>query len=48
MLFTGDKIDGREAEQLGLVLKAVPADRLDEEVDRRSRTASPPCRRTSS
>ena len=33
MLFTGDKIDGREAEKLGLVLKAVPADRLDEEVD---------------
>ncbi len=33
MLFTGDKIDGREAEKLGLVLKSVPADRLDEEVD---------------
>jgi len=33
MLFTGDKIDGREAEKLGLVLKAVPADRLEEEVD---------------
>jgi enoyl-CoA hydratase len=33
MLFTGDKIDGREAEKLGLVLKAVPADRLDEEVE---------------
>jgi enoyl-CoA hydratase len=33
MLFTGDKIDGREAEKLGLVLKAVPANRLDEEVD---------------
>ena len=33
MLFTGDKIDGREAQTLGLVLKAVPADRLDEEVD---------------
>ena len=33
MLFTGDKIDGREAEKLGLVLKAVPAARLDEEVE---------------
>jgi enoyl-CoA hydratase len=33
MLFTGDKITGKEAEQLGLVLKAVPADRLDDEVD---------------
>ena len=33
MLFTGDKIDGREAEKLGLVLKAVPAGKLDDEVD---------------
>jgi enoyl-CoA hydratase/carnithine racemase len=33
MLFTGDKITGTEAAALGLVLKAVPADRLDDEVD---------------
>src|SRR3954454_10867314 len=33
MLFTGDKITGIEAAALGLVLKAVPANRLDEEVD---------------
>jgi enoyl-CoA hydratase len=33
MLFTGDKITGREAQELGLVLKAVPADKLDDEVD---------------
>lgn len=33
MLFTGDKIDGREAEKLGLVLKAVPEKDLDEEVE---------------
>ncbi len=34
MLLTGDKIDGREAERLGLVLKAVPAQDLDAEVER--------------
>jgi len=33
MLFTGDKISGREAEAMGLVLKAVPEDRLDAEVE---------------
>ncbi len=33
MLFTGDKIDGREAAELGLVLKAVPDAQLDEEVE---------------
>lgn len=33
MLFTGDKIDGRQAEKLGLVLKAVPASQVDEEVE---------------
>lgn len=33
MLFTGDRIKGREAEAMGLVLKAVPEDRLDAEVE---------------
>ena len=34
MLFTGDKVSGREAAEMGLVLKAVPADELDAEVER--------------
>jgi len=33
MLFTGDRITGREAEEMGLVLKATPDDRLDKEVE---------------
>ena len=31
MMFTGDKISGREAAEMGLVLKSVPDDRLDVE-----------------
>ena len=33
MLFTGDKISGKEAEAMGLVLKSVPAAQLDDEVE---------------
>ncbi len=33
MLFTGDKITGIEASELGLALDAVPAEKLDERVD---------------
>ncbi|MDP6927820.1 MAG: crotonase/enoyl-CoA hydratase family protein, partial [Rhodospirillales bacterium] len=33
MLFTGDRITGREAEEMGLVLKAIPDDQLDKEVE---------------
>ena len=33
MLFTGDRITGAEAAEMGLVLKAVPDDRLDAEVE---------------
>ncbi|KAF9888853.1 hypothetical protein FE257_008222 [Aspergillus nanangensis] len=32
MLFTGDLISGKEAEAMGLILKAVPADELEEAV----------------
>ncbi|MEX0318960.1 MAG: crotonase/enoyl-CoA hydratase family protein [Ruegeria sp.] len=33
MLFTGDKISGSEAAEMGLVLKAVPAEQLDDAVE---------------
>jgi len=33
MLFTGDKITGREAAEMGLVLKSVPAEQLDDAVE---------------
>lgn len=33
MLFTGDKITGREAADMGLVMKSVPADQLDDAVE---------------
>ncbi|CAF4780423.1 unnamed protein product, partial [Rotaria magnacalcarata] len=34
MLLTGDKINGIEAEKLGLVLKSVPQEQLNDEVER--------------
>lgn len=33
LLLTGKYIDGKEAERIGLVMKAVPADKLEEEVN---------------
>ncbi len=33
MLFTGDRVNGREAEAMGLVLKAVPDNELNDEVE---------------
>jgi len=33
MLFTGDTVSGREAESMGLILKAVPDDHLDKEIE---------------
>jgi enoyl-CoA hydratase len=37
MLLTGDFVDGKTAERIGLALKAVPASELDAEVDRLAR-----------
>lgn len=34
MLFTGDLVDGKEAKELGICLKCVADDKLDEEVDK--------------
>ncbi len=34
MLFTGDKISGTEAEKMGLILKAVQKDQIDNEVEK--------------
>lgn len=43
MLLTGDLIDGKEAERIGLVSQAVPADALDDEIDKlAARMASVP------
>ena len=33
LLLTGDAVDGRTAERIGLIHKAVPADRLEAEVE---------------
>jgi enoyl-CoA hydratase len=43
MLFTGDRITGRQAADMGLVLEAVPEDQLDDRVERlAARMASVP------
>ncbi len=38
MLFTGNSVDGKMAEKIGLVWKAVPKDNLEEEVNRLAET----------
>jgi enoyl-CoA hydratase len=40
MLFTGDKIDGKEAQRMGLAYKSVPPEQLDEEVESLARRIS--------
>lgn len=43
MMFTGDKVSGKEAEEMGLILKSVPQEKLDGEVEAMaSRMASVP------
>ncbi len=37
MMFTGDPVSGKQAEQIGLVAKAVPESRLEEEVQKLAR-----------
>ena len=41
LLLTGKTIDGKEAERVGLITKAVPADLLMQEVDEMALTVSP-------
>ncbi|MBA3030944.1 MAG: enoyl-CoA hydratase/isomerase family protein [Desulfobacterium sp.] len=40
MLLTGKTIDGREAERIGIITKAVPADMLEQEADEMALTVS--------